>query len=590
MKTTSALKKIICILSFPVIQFDLFGQNVSDSIHRLFRGVPDGDEIRKEFAYFETPGIAANNKGSKDNNIVLGIFHSNKLFLQTGPHNSRIPYELKDISNGSPRIPEAINRGIIAGQATVLLFDSVPLIATACGINHLNSSGYEFRVLHNRKDEMIHWRPVTMFCESYLLRYNADSSQQTEIGYLGEFKAAFGNSVTIQVREKTDTFHFIALSAVWLNISPTVMATFSNYEMPAFLSVFKQQWRRDFMPDGTYDGDLESALADSLLVKRKDFKPTENSIIFYLSNKIKSKEIIEYNLVTGKRETGWKPNDFDLNLIWLKDLSPGKYTLQMRYSLQRQNISEYEFRILPAWYQTLAYKIIAGILGLIVLSSILLVFKSQNQKRKIKWEQLQKQQTQAELKSIRSQFNPHFVFNALSSIQGLITKNDMNAANKYLSEFSSLLRDSLKESANELTSLSTEIKMLDSYLKLEQLRFGFVYTISTGPTIDLNAVEVPALLFQPLVENAVKHGISSLYDKGKLTIDFKRSFSDMLVTIADNGKGFHTDEKIGGYGLKLTNDRIELLNKTLKGQSIEFSTSSSAQGTRVQMIFKNWLL
>ncbi len=346
------------------------------------------------------------------------------------------------------------------------------------------------------------------------------------------------------------------------------------------------------MPDDadTYSGDVELPPADTLLVKRKDFKPTENSIIFYLSNKIKSKNIVEYNLIKGKRETGWKPNDFDLNLIWLKDLSPGKYTLQMRYSLQRQNISAYEFNILPAWYQTLAYKIIAVILGLIVLSSVLLLFISRKQKQKIKLAQLQKQQTQAELKSIRSQFNPHFVFNALSSIQGLITKNDMNAANKYLSEFSSLLRDSLKESANELTSLSTEIKMLDSYLKLEQLRFGFAYTISAEPIIDLNAVEVPALLFQPLVENSVKHGISSFHDKGKLTIDFKRSFSNLLVTIVDNGKGFHTDEKIEGYGLKLTNDRIELLNKTLKEQRIEFSTSSSAEGTCVQMIFKNWLL
>ncbi len=204
-----ALKKIICILFFPLLQSELFGQNTSDSIHPLFRGILDGDKIRKEFAYFETSGIAANKKGSKDNNIILGIFHSNKLFVQAGPHNSRFPYELRDISNGSPRILETINRGIMAGQATVLLFDSMPLIATVCGINHRNSSQFEFRVLHNRKDEIIHWRPVTTFCESYLLRYNADSSLQTEIGYLGEFKAAFGNSVTLQVRNKNDTFHFI---------------------------------------------------------------------------------------------------------------------------------------------------------------------------------------------------------------------------------------------------------------------------------------------------------------------------------------------------------------------------------------------
>lgn len=554
-----------------------FGQNILDSIHVLFKGDLNGDSIRKYYAN-QSSGQTAYGKNDKENQIILNIFHSNNLFSQTGLFKPEPLPDQKEFYKKTNRYG-------------VPLFDSIGVIVTVNGINHKNADDYEFRVLQNITDEIIPWHPVKLFCDTYTYHNNADGTEQTEMAYLGEFKTTFGNSLTFEIKKRKDTAIIKSLSAHWINRSPSVLGIFTNDNMREFLSVFKEQWKHDWFPRGTttYYGDIETPAVDSMMIKRKEFKPGENNLIFYLNDKIKSKEIIEYNLITDNNQSGWKPNDFDLNLVWLKDLPPGKHKLQLRYSLQRHNVSEYEFSIEPAWHQTTAFKIIAAILAVVLIGFVFLLFRSRRHKQKIRDEQLQKKQVQTELKSIHSQFNPHFVFNALNSIQALITKNDLEAANKYLSEFSTLLRDSLKNSGKEMVSLLLEIKMLDTYLKLEQLRFGFNYNIIIGDDIDKNAVEVPVMLVQPLVENAVKHGIAPLYNNGVLAISFKRTSQDLIVSIADNGKGLNPQQISNGLGLKLTRERIELLNKMLKGQSLELSIESSSDGTIARLLLKNWL-
>jgi two-component sensor histidine kinase len=577
-------RKLFIIISI-LLTFRSFTQNILDSIHPLFKGKRTLGEIGKLFEHYEGPKTSSTR-------IILGLFHSNKLFNSNGLYPPTIPNEEKEFINEVKldsvyKTPDSK----LSSRSVITLYDSMGIIATASGINHTNAHEYEFRVLKNRKKEIVPWRSIKFFYEPYTFHSNPDGSEQTEDAYLGEFRTTFGNSLTVEVRKRNDTLDLYSVSAIWINRFPKVIATFSNTEMPAFLSVFKQQWKNDFTHGiSTYYGDTRTVPVDSLLITRKEFKSNENSIIFYLNDKIKSKELIEYRLLTGKNSSKWKPNDFDMNLIWLKELKPGTYILQIRYSVQRHNISEYNFTIHAAWYQTLIFKIALVILGLSSLGFILLIFKSRKQKQRMRIEQLQKQQIQTELKSIRSQFNPHFVFNALNSIQGLITKNDMDRANKYLIEFSTLLRESLRESSREMVNLSSEIKLLDSYLKLEQLRFGFTYTFDVESGINTDSIEVPALIFQPLAENAVKHGIASLYEKGKLIIDFKKSSSDIIATIVDNGRGFDTAKDISGYGLKLTKERISLLNMTLKEQQIKLIINGSTNGTTVSLVFKNWLI
>lgn len=574
------MKIVLSLLAIILTGVTSLSQNMPDIIHPLFRGNLNGDLIREYYSF----SSAKSPERFSEPVIILGLFSSNKLMITKQLAHEKLP-ELKNFATDSSSIME-IPAGGYAGKFAIPVFDSSGIIVTANGVNKLNAAAYEFRVLENKTKEVIPWRNITLFCEPYLSSNKPDGTEETQVAYLGEFKTVFGNSLTVEIKKKDTPDVLKSISAIWINISPSVLGVFTANDMQSFLSVFKKQWQHDVLIELTRE---ERIARDSLLMLKNNFTSTESSLIFYLDNKIKSKEVIEYNLISGKQNTGWKANDFDVNLIWLKNLSPGNYTLQMRYSIQRHNISAYEFTIDAAWYQTITFKIITGILGMMFLSFIVILFISYKQKQKLKKEQLQNLQTQTELKSIRAQFNPHFVFNALSSIQGLITRNDMDGANRYLSEFSTLMRDSLKENSNDSVSLATEIKMLDSYLKLEQLRFGFGYTIQSDTTIDKNAVQVPALLLQPLVENAVKHGISSLYEKGLLTISFKRSFADMSATISDNGDGFTVTNSTEGYGLKLTKDRIILLNKMLKEQLIELSIHSSNGGTVIHLLFKNWL-
>jgi len=191
------------------------------------------------------------------------------------------------------------------------------------------------------------------------------------------------------------------------------------------------------------------------------------------------------------------------------------------------------------------------------------------------------------LRAIHGQLNPHFIFNSLNSIQGLINTNKISKANEYLSEFSNLIRNTLIDSDKIYHTLDKEIKTLITYLKLEQLRFEFDYHFKIDESINISEIEFPTLLLQPLVENAVKHGVSGLRDEGEITIHFFRDNHNLMVEIMDNGKGFENKAQQNGYGWKLTNDKIELLNKISGSESITKDLFRKNEKTVLQLSFKN---
>jgi two-component sensor histidine kinase len=148
--------------------------------------------------------------------------------------------------------------------------------------------------------------------------------------------------------------------------------------------------------------------------------------------------------------------------------------------------------------------------------------------------------SELELKAIRAQMNPHFVFNALSSIQHLINQDKNIEANRYLLNFANLLRMTLATSEKKLISLSDETTQLELYLRLEQLRVPFDYRIEIDNAIQPDNEEIPGMLLQPIVENAVKHGVGSVREgtKGMVTIRFNKSENHLHIEISDNGAGF----------------------------------------------------
>lgn len=262
------------------------------------------------------------------------------------------------------------------------------------------------------------------------------------------------------------------------------------------------------------------------------------------------------------------------------------YDLLLRYKSQPETINVYTFHVKPFWWQTLWFKIIAITFSLSLFFILLFYFYRNKKKQQLLKKQEEIKKGMLELKAIRSQLNPHFIFNALSSIQGLINSNKINDANYYLSGFSDLMRNTLAQSDKIFQPLEKEIAILETYIKIEQLRFGFKYEMNVDANIKTNEIEIPSLLLQPLVENAIKHGVSALREKGNVTIHFFIGDNNLIAEIKDNGAGFDDANK-NGFGWQLTNDRITLLNKMNKEQSIDKKIFRVNNETVVQIIFKN---
>lgn len=229
--------------------------------------------------------------------------------------------------------------------------------------------------------------------------------------------------------------------------------------------------------------------------------------------------------------------------------------------------------------------IIALSIGLAFL--VILHFIKKRNKQKLAEKEQQKNTAKLQLNSIRSQLNPHFLFNALSGIQNLMNKNEIDNANKYLSKFARLTRNVLDD--KELISLSQEKTLLDDYLQMEQLRFGFKYEITPSEGLDLDNIEIPSMLLQPFVENAVKHGISQKANNGKIIITFIKQTNDLELTVTDNGNGFDTEKKSNGLGLSLSYSRIALLNSIYKKNRFTLVIRSTNNGTKISLKLTGWL-
>ncbi len=565
---------------------------ITDSIHPLFRGKLDGNKIREQFDNFE-PAFPTEKIKGKYNEVIMSMFHSKKLYLNTAPGEQEKLSELAPFKLNLKKDGRFAMMGGIPFSSAVPLFDSIPVVVTAYGINNENKSQYRYRVLKNEKEEIIGWKEPYLFSPVMVyFRYNGDGTEQQQMAYLGAFSAPVGNSLTIEVKNLFVPDTVYKISAVWIKRSPVVIGTYSAGNLKDLISVSKFQWKNDpgKLNKATYYGNIELKPVDSLLKIDSLFSHQQNDLFLYIKDRIQSAELVEYNLVKGKDSAGWKVNSFDPNILWLQDLTPGHYHLVLRYAFQRQSTSVFSFTVMPAWYQTIWFKLIAGILMLSAILSVYLLFRNKRQKKQLRDQQVRQELAQAEIKSLKSQFNPHFVFNALSSIQGLITKNEIEAAHLYLNDFSTLLRNSLKESEHEYISLSKDVALVENYVKLEQLRFGFQYEIHIDESINQDAIEVPVLLLQPVIENAIKHGIARLYNKGRITISYTLQDADLLVAVRDNGDSYQPAlaASPNGHGLKLTSERVKLINKTLKGQSVHWEINSRNQHTEALFIFKNW--
>ncbi len=224
---------------------------------------------------------------------------------------------------------------------------------------------------------------------------------------------------------------------------------------------------------------------------------------------------------------------------------------------------------------------------LVLLLAALLIIRSNRAKRKAN--------AMLELKSLRAQMNPHFIFNSLNSVNSFISKNDDRSANKYLSQFSRLMRMVLENSKHDFVSLDSEIEILKLYLELEHLRFQdkFDYDFMIGEDIKKDEIEIPPMLIQPFIENSVWHGLRYLEKKGKLLVSVQKQEGKLLWTIEDNGIGREKsaelktkNQQIGkSTGMKNIDDRLRILNKmnNTNMQVQVMDLNNGATGTKVEV-------
>jgi two-component sensor histidine kinase len=278
--------------------------------------------------------------------------------------------------------------------------------------------------------------------------------------------------------------------------------------------------------------------------------------------------VLSYNINGGE----WKELPGNTRTLQFRSLSPGQYEVAFR--VNGNDVDErVQFTIAsPFWQQIWFYVFLVTVVLLVGL-----VYYSYSMKRKMKKVEEQKEKLHMEerlsrsmLTALRSQMNPHFFFNALNTVQAYIFTNEKSKASDYLAKLSMLTRTILEMSEAETVLLSSEIEALNLYLELERTRFGedFKYSVVVENISEPMVHEIPSMIIQPFVENAVKHGLLHKEGEKLLHIKFVKDGQELRVTIDDNGIGRARSEalneiknrKYKSYSTRATAERVKLLN------------------------------
>ena len=221
------------------------------------------------------------------------------------------------------------------------------------------------------------------------------------------------------------------------------------------------------------------------------------------------------------------------------DLRPGVYTFKVKAinvdQIESVEPAEVTFIIHSPWWKTWWFRLF----GFVVISGLIYLITTYLIKNRRQKELLQRQIVESEQMALRAQMNPHFVFNALNSIQHFITMEDEMSANYYLTRFSKLIRRVLENSKHSFITINEEIETLQLYLELEMLRFEnkFEYNIDIDDEIDDYDTQIPSMIIQPFLENAIWHGLMPKVGESKLNIEFEQEDNFIICKVKDNGVG-----------------------------------------------------
>ncbi|GAB2499157.1 tetratricopeptide repeat-containing sensor histidine kinase [Algoriphagus taiwanensis] len=244
----------------------------------------------------------------------------------------------------------------------------------------------------------------------------------------------------------------------------------------------------------------------------------------------------------------------------------------------------------------------AGLLlfGIVTVFGIgILVFFLLKRQSKIRQKELEAsfraQMVELELKALRAQMNPHFIFNALGSISNFLLKNQPEEADRYLTKFSRLIRRILEYSEKREITLTQELEILEDYLALETLRMGkpVDFRLNNPENLDLQKIAIPPLLLQPLVENSLWHGIANSPNPGEIVLDISSEKNSLILTLKDNGSGkddvVTLPYKSTSMGLSLVRNRLDQLGGRKEGEKQSLFYQKREDGFEVKLRIANSL-
>ncbi|WP_130734111.1 sensor histidine kinase [Flavobacterium sp. J27] len=330
----------------------------------------------------------------------------------------------------------------------------------------------------------------------------------------------------------------------------------------------------------------------------------ENTLEFsLLSVTHKDKRNLKYMYQLEGLDENWYTTDFYNNKIKFTKLPAGKY--QFKVKLKDDTSVATQMELFSFEIQTVFWKkwqFVVGVLlfiiiGFVIYYRIRIYYLIRKKNEEIERQKYIQELNKSKLTALKSQMNPHFMFNALNSIQEFILQNKKELASNYLGDFADLMRSYLQYSQEDYISLRDEIETLELYLKLEKVRFedDFYYEVAFLDISDIDGIQIPSFLIQPFVENAIKHGL--LHKEGKKKIEIRFLLESEFVLkceIIDNGIGraasmeINKNKKYKSFATEASNNRLQLLNQNI-GKKIGlvitdlFDENRNAIGTMVSV-------
>ena len=336
------------------------------------------------------------------------------------------------------------------------------------------------------------------------------------------------------------------------------------------------------------DGKISYQTCKHIVLKNTESELTLQFSDLSFSNKLK---VVYRYQFEGEKKWNYLGNTSELTLV---KFATGNYNLIIQTG---NNFDKWQSRLLrinieiePKYFQTWWFLLICFLfifLLVLVINSYLL-----NQ-QKIK-NVLTQNIKNAEMKTLRSQMNPHFMFNTLNSINSYIIENKSNEASKYLTIFSKLMRNILENSKYSEITLEKELQTLKLYIQLEAVRLDnkFDYSITVAQNIDIETLKIPPLILQPFVENAIWHGLHNKKEYGNLRINISLETETLLkIQIIDDGVGRKATSNIKkqqtnhkSYGIEITVSRLKMLNEVNSVEIIDlYNNHEIPNGTQVNL-------